>query len=86
MDIDAIVPVFSEDSDRLWRTIDGLLRQDASLNRTIVIDDGSPTPLSLSDRLRARDEVELMRMPHSLDRAVRAMSEPDRLTPRSSCS
>ena len=66
MDVDAIVPVFSEDSDRVWRTIDGLLRQDASLNRTIVIDDGSPTPLSLSDHLRARDEVELMRMPHSL--------------------
>ena len=66
MDVDAIVPAFSEDPDHLWRTIHGLLHQDVPLHRTIVIDDSSPSPLTSPDRLRAQDAIELLRMPHSL--------------------
>ena len=58
--IDAIIPVFGEPSENLNRTVEGLLSQDQTVPRILVVDDGSPVPIVLPKRIAPR--IELLRL------------------------
>lgn len=50
-DVDVIIPVYAEPVENIERTIDGLLRQDTrGIRRIVVVDDGSPEPITLSSQ------------------------------------
>jgi cellulose synthase/poly-beta-1,6-N-acetylglucosamine synthase-like glycosyltransferase len=62
--VDAIIPGYAEPSESLARTVDAVLNQDLRVTRTVVVDDASPTPLTLADELTAW--VELLRVPQNV--------------------
>jgi GT2 family glycosyltransferase len=57
---DAIIPVFGESSENLMRTVEGLLSQEQTLHRILVVDDGSPVPVALPKQIAFN--IELLRL------------------------
>ena len=49
---DVIIPVFRERGDALEATIDACLHQEYPASQILVVDDGSPIPVSIPERLR----------------------------------
>jgi GT2 family glycosyltransferase len=58
--VDAIIPVYSESSENLARTVESLVRQERAPDRIVVVDDASPTPVALPNGIRS--SVELLRL------------------------
>ena len=58
--VDAIIPVFGESSENLIRTVEGLLSQDQTVPRILVVDDGSPVSVVLPKRIAP--SIELLRL------------------------
>lgn len=55
--VDAIIPVYSESSENLIRTVESLLGQEQGLDRIVMVDDASPTAVVLPEQLRSSVEV-----------------------------
>jgi cellulose synthase/poly-beta-1,6-N-acetylglucosamine synthase-like glycosyltransferase len=58
--VDAIIPVYAEPSENLSRTVEGLLNQEPCPDRILAVDDASPDPVTLQERIAPR--VELLRL------------------------
>ncbi len=60
--VDVIIPVFGEPGAALEATLDACLRQEQSTSQIFVVDDGSPLPVVLPERITASGKVQVVRM------------------------
>jgi glycosyltransferase involved in cell wall biosynthesis len=63
--VDIAIPVFGEPGAALEATLDACLRQDQPASQIFVVDDGSPVPVSIPERIMASGKVQLWRMPEN---------------------
>ncbi len=60
--IDVIIPVYGERSEALAETLHGCLNQTYPVSGVYVIDDGSPSPITLSPTPEASGRVHILRL------------------------
>ena len=60
--VDVIIPVFGERCAALEATLDACLRQNWPASQIFVVDDGSPVPVSIPERIMASGKVRLLRL------------------------
>jgi GT2 family glycosyltransferase len=60
--VDVVIPVYGERSEALSATLAACSEQMHSINRIIVVDDGSPEPVSLPDWAQASATTSLLRL------------------------
>ena len=65
LSVDVIIPVFNERQEALEATLDACLNQTYPVSHIYVIDDGSPVPAGIPQRIKARGEVSLTRLPRN---------------------
>jgi GT2 family glycosyltransferase len=63
--VDLIIPVYGERSDALAATLSACLKQTFPIARIYVVDDGSPTPVSLPEWAEASAQIILLRLPQN---------------------
>jgi len=68
--IDVVIPVFSERPEAIEATLDACLRQTHPVSHIYVIDDGSPTPATIPQRIEATGRVTLTRLPQNQKNAA----------------
>jgi cellulose synthase/poly-beta-1,6-N-acetylglucosamine synthase-like glycosyltransferase len=63
--IDVVLPVFNERTEAIEATLDACLAQTHPVSHIYVIDDGSPSPASIPERIAATGKVTLARLPQN---------------------
>ena len=63
--VDAVIPVYSERGEALSATLSACVKLIHPLSRIFVVDDGSPTPVSLPDWAQSSVHISLLRLPHN---------------------
>src|SRR5207249_3885755 len=63
--VDVIIPVFNERQEAIGATLDACLNQTYPVSHIFVIDDGSPVPAVIPQRIEAIGKVSLMRLPQN---------------------
>jgi len=65
LSVDVIIPVFNERQEALEATLDACLNQTYPVSHIYLIDDGSPVPAAIPQRIKPRGEVSLTRLPRN---------------------
>ena len=60
--VDIVIPAFGEPGAALEATLDACLRQFQTVSQILVIDDGSPVPVVIPERILSSGKVQLWRM------------------------
>ena len=63
--VDVIIPVFNERQEAIGATLDACLNQTYPVSHIYVIDDGSPVPAAIPQRIEAIGKVSLTRFPRN---------------------
>jgi mycofactocin glycosyltransferase len=66
LSVDVIIPVFGERSEALAATLSGCLKQTYPIRTILVVDDGSPEPVSLPVWTKPLTQIRLLRLPQNL--------------------
>jgi cellulose synthase/poly-beta-1,6-N-acetylglucosamine synthase-like glycosyltransferase len=61
-EVDVIIPVYCERPEALVATLSACLRQTYPVSKIFVVDDGSPEPVSIPDRIRSTGQVCLIHL------------------------
>jgi len=67
--VDVVIPVYNERREAIEATLDACLRQTYSISHIFVIDDGSPAPATVPQRIADTGRVTLTRLPQNLKNA-----------------
>src|ERR1700691_5762799 len=63
--VDVVIPVFGESAPRWDATLDACLLQDQPASQISVVDDGSPLPVVIPERIMSSGKVQLFRLGHN---------------------
>src|ERR1700722_18537846 len=63
--VDVVIPVYGERSEALSATLLACAKQTHPIDKIFVVDDGSPTPVSLPDWARSMQQISLLRLPQN---------------------
>jgi GT2 family glycosyltransferase len=63
--VDVIIPVYGERSEALSATLSACLKLTHLVSRILVVDDGSPEPVSLPDWARSSPQISILRLPQN---------------------
>jgi GT2 family glycosyltransferase len=63
--VDVVIPVYGERPEALNATVSACLRQAYPISKLFVVDDGSPTPVSLPEWAQSSGQVCLLRLAHN---------------------
>ena len=68
--VDVVMPVYNERSEAIEATLDACLQQTHPISHIHVIDDGSPVPATIPERIAATGLVTLTRLPQNQKNAA----------------
>src|SRR6266436_4461361 len=60
--VDVVIPVYDERAEALSATVSACLKQTHPIARILVVDDGSPKPVSLSKSAQSSGQIFLLRL------------------------
>jgi len=63
--VDVVIPVYGERAEALSATLSACVKLTHPVSRIFVVDDGSPTPVSLPDWAQSSAHISLLRLPHN---------------------
>ncbi len=63
--VDIVIPVYGERSEALSATLSACVNQTYPIGNIIVVDDGSPEPVSLPDGTQSSPRISLLRLPQN---------------------
>jgi GT2 family glycosyltransferase len=63
--VDVVIPVYGERAEALSATVSACLKQTHPISRIVVVDDGSPKPVSLPGWALSSGQIHLLRLPEN---------------------